>query len=210
MDELRKRDARKWKKCAISESKCEQKPSLTRKLIKNCTVKGMIPNSRSRSKGYGFTGILLLTYPKWRSLKKLLTLSWYLLPRGSPLFQMLKGISIAYIKGTLSNGRIYCPMWQDWRVDLAGHLKKFIKLEQVENSPPRRHSPKQRSWHEWRIDRHKESSWRRSQSRSRDHPLRRHVRALKIMHLVEKRARAMPPITFINKDFKDDLMVKKQ
>ncbi|XP_027905769.1 uncharacterized protein LOC114165319 [Vigna unguiculata] len=75
---------------------------------------------------------------------------------------------------------------------------------------------------------------RRSRSRSRDKPLRgyintifggfagggssssarnRHVRALKSVHLVEKKVRLMPPITFTNEDFKapdpdhDDPMV---
>jgi len=74
---------------------------------------------------------------------------------------------------------------------------------------------------------------RRSRSRSHDKPLRgyintisrgfvggsssaarkRHVRALKSVHLVEKKIRSMPPITFTNEDFKapdpdhDDPMV---
>ncbi|XP_027927464.1 uncharacterized protein LOC114184352 [Vigna unguiculata] len=75
---------------------------------------------------------------------------------------------------------------------------------------------------------------RRSRSRSRDKPLRgyintisggfagggsssaarkRHVRALKSVHLVEKKVRSMPPITFTDEDFKapdpdhDDPMV---
>ncbi|XP_027913845.1 uncharacterized protein LOC114173563 [Vigna unguiculata] len=123
-----------------------------------------------------------------------------------------------------------------------GHLKKYIQQDHPQRSPVRNKSPARRQapakWEKRRErepDRRRREpsrahrSPRRSRSWSRDKPLRgyiniaeggssssarkRYVRALKSVHLEEKKVRSMPPITFTDKGFKapnldhDDPMV---